>query len=716
MANSLLSLVDRVKNLFQSSKLISPQPWNTAGQQPLQQNFLQKGYSNLSNSLNILTNPNQTANRNLYLQGLQTPVLGRSPTAQRALNFMGNVVSAQTGGIKSIREGRVAFDKGNYLEAAVKPIFGVGKIVSSGLPIFNLANILASGTKPINNQSSDVIRRLSGGFMGGMTNEQMATNVPSQNIKIAGIEFDPLKSVGSMVGFTKNPVWNNIFGRTLSVNKWSPTTHKVFNFLATRGLKGGIEGTIQALAEVSVDATPQEKGMIFTQNILLGSVSEIGVGATSKLFKRLWDGLPIKSKIELGNTVEEAASQNVPAGSRKLKVGSNQYKNRYADQVLAAGSMEPMSTGKLVRMSDGSLIASDRLPQEIAEKMGFQARPIGGTKALQAAEQAKGLTPEVNPLTRVTENMRQVGKTPRFPIKELETVPFSEARTQQQWLSQTPQMQNIKIKESGQALEDIISEGRRQIGRNVKEPGISFKQSMDNLYTQWVDRFNPIVQASQRAKGVLKIRGATLRPEYDPEYLVRRLTGAGGIADQRFKTQLNPILKQIESIGIPKIDMDTYLANKRMAGFGQVGREIYGVDSQKASQIAGAMETKYPQIRQFSDQLYAYQNKGFQEMVDAGFISQRNAGVVQAQNPDYAPLKRVMDEVNDYLGLPTRKTMQGGQPIFKIKGSKRQIESPLESIIGNTFSQRAAIEKNRVAKSIVGLESVAGNMGFQKVK
>ena len=318
-------------------------------------------------------------------------------------------------------------------------------------------------------------------------------------------------------------------------------------------------------------------------------------------------------------------------------------------------------------------------------------------------------------LTKGVESMPSVMKTPELPKVGGETLPLKQTLQSKLLLSQTPQKTNIGIKQSGQALEDIIAQGRKQIGGKIDEPKVSFKQSMDNLYTQWVDRFNPIVQASQKAKGTLKLKGATLRPEYDPEYLVRRLTGAGGIADNQFKTQIEPIIKQVEDAGIPKLDLDTYLANKRMAGFGKVNRDIYGADPVKAGQIVNALETKYPNIGQFADQLYNYQNKGFQEMVDAGFISPENAKIIQGQNPDYAPLKRVMDEVSDYLGLPTRKTMQGSQPITKIKGSTRQIESPLESIIGNTFSQRAAIEKNRVAKAIVGLQEIAGDMGFTKV-
>lgn len=264
------------------------------------------------------------------------------------------------------------------------------------------------------------------------------------------------------------------------------------------------------------------------------------------------------------------------------------------------------------------------------------------------------------------------------------------------------------------SLDSIIAEGRKQIGSSKPETKQSIRQAVSDAYTQWVDRYHPIVSAAGKAKKTLQSSGATLRPEYDPEYLVRRLTGAGGIADARFRSELEPMIKQLDDLAIPKADLDLYLANRRMAGFGKAGREVYGADSAKANQIIGALEAKYGQnIRGITDQLYGYQNKGFQEMVEAGFMSPETAKIMQQENPDYSPLYRVMDEVNDYLGLPTRKAMQGSQPIKKIKGSKRQIESPLESIIGNTFSQRAAIEKNRVAKSIIDLQNIT-DLGFKQ--
>jgi hypothetical protein len=277
------------------------------------------------------------------------------------------------------------------------------------------------------------------------------------------------------------------------------------------------------------------------------------------------------------------------------------------------------------------------------------------------------------------------------------------------------QIQSLSQQQGSQPYDDIITEAKKQIGSLPEEEPKSLKQTLDNIYTQWVDRYNPIVKVSQEAKKTLKAQGAELRPEYDPEYLVRRLTGAGGIADARFRRELEPIINKADELGIDKADLDIYLVNRRMTGFGKIGREVKGADPQKAGQVVSALESKYgDNIKSVAQQLYDYQNKGFQEMVDAGFISPDTAKLIRKENPDYVPFQRVMDEVDNYLGLPTRKTMQGTQPIKKLEGSEKQILSPVEEIIANTFKQRAAIEKNRVARSIVDLQKVAPNLGFAK--
>ena len=135
---------------------------------------------------------------------------------------------------------------------------------------------------------------------------------------------------------------------------------------------------------------------------------------------------------------------------------------------------------------------------------------------------------------------------------------------------------------------------------------------------------------------------------------------------------MRPILKQIDDLKIDKGDLDAYLVSKRNVGFGEIGRKVKGSDPVQSQKVVSALEAKYGQdISTLADQLYQFQNKGLDEMVSAGFISPEDASAMRGQNPNYAPFQRVMDELNDYLGLPTKKAMQGTQPIKKLEGSKR---------------------------------------------
>lgn len=449
-------------------------------------------------------------------------------------------------------------------------------------------------------------------------------------------------------------------------------------------------------------------------NIAIGGIIPIAGSISQKkmVANVIKDSLPIKRALMDIQNLDILTQKNPTAWMQKVDNIEKLAQKTLPDVVNSRYMKEIKNSKPKEWFNHIGSAWRDRLEIATGQELpiGFQSKSIGGSKSIMEAEKLKGLTPEVTTKAIKTPQLGMQPETstvlPKKISAELQTKP-------------SPELQTVQIKgkasQQSQPFDSIIQEAKKQIGKTQEPKDQTFKQSLDNLYTQWVDRYNPIVKASKTTKEWLKTKGATLRPENDPEYLVRRLTGAGGIADYRFRTELDPVIKQAESLGIDKGDLDVYLANRRMAGFGQVGRDIYGADPKKSSQIVSALEGKYGEnIKNIADQLYSYQNKGFQEMVDAGFISPESAKVIQSQNPDYSPLYRVMDEVDDYLGLPTRKTMQGSQPIAKIKGSTKQIESPLESVIGNTFRQRAAIEKNRVAQSIVDLQTIT-DLGFKKV-
>jgi len=430
-----------------------------------------------------------------------------------------------------------------------------------------------------------------------------------------------------------------------------------------------------------------------------------------------------------------------PTNKKLYEITSNVFNDRAvsglfkrAGIILSKGGIEGMIQG-LADLPDNS--TEEDIKKYLASQIAFGAASELGFRT--AGSVANKLWREFKPY------LGDVGKHWTTPVKTMQYDPETGERivmplwkyklknkiglTTQDITELSPEdyakMKGITVKEAEEILketpkikikspEETIKLGREDIGSIGDEPKKSLRQYANEFYTNWVDRYNPI---SRKVKIVEKKLGksAELRPEYNPDYLVRRLTGAGGIANNRFKTELEPIIKQADELGIPKVDLDTYLAHKRMVGFDKAGREIYGVNPEKSKAVVNALEQKYgDSIKQVADQLYKYEDKMLNELIDSGFISKNTANVMRKQNPNYAPLYRVMDEIDNYLGIPTNKTMQGTQPIKKIKGSKRKIISPVESIIANTYTNRAAIEKNNVAKAIVNLQNIV-DLGFEKV-
>lgn len=269
-----------------------------------------------------------------------------------------------------------------------------------------------------------------------------------------------------------------------------------------------------------------------------------------------------------------------------------------------------------------------------------------------------------------------------------------------------------------QTPDEFINTAREEIKRLPEEPKVTWKEAWDRFYTDWVDRFHPIVQAADAVEKGLKEQGAQLRPEFNPKYQIRRFLGVGGIAESKFRDEVQPILKQLDEQGIDKLDMDAYLKARRDINLGERG--IKGSDPVKAQATVQAFEAKYgpEKLQGVATQLYDYQNKLFDELVDAGFVKPDVAERIKATNADYVPFQRVMDDdtLDEFLGIPTKKVVQGTQPLQKIKGSERDIYSPIESIIANTYKYTAAVEKNKTAQSIARLQEIMPEIGFSVAK
>jgi hypothetical protein len=297
MAN-LLDLWKKTKDYFN--------PVSNAGN-----NFWSSPTANkLSNIQRIVTNPQTGQNVGNWLRNTanqqatwaeQRNAPSYIPKTVRFLgDYGGNFAQAYTGGI--VRGGtglaRTIAPNQNLvqrIQGAVQTGFGLANSASALTPVFSGANLIASVPRS-EIKDADIPRRFSSGILNGISGQQgMATNVPERKTNLGPLgEADLIKTAGSMYGFTQNPAWKQIFGQTGILSDINIASNPVTNFIATRGIKGGIEGLIQGLGEMPEGLTDKEKASFVTNNILGGIASEIIFDAATqgatKGIKRVWNG------------------------------------------------------------------------------------------------------------------------------------------------------------------------------------------------------------------------------------------------------------------------------------------------------------------------------------------------------------------------------------------------------------------------------------------
>ena len=261
-------------------------------------------------------------------------------------------------------------------------------------------------------------------------------------------------------------------------------------------------------------------------------------------------------------------------------------------------------------------------------------------------------------------------------------------------------------KSTGNKAENMLESAYKEVqgGASTKTPlKDRLRQGWDEFYTQTVNQFNPVEKA---VKNVEKSKGFKVRPEHDPLIAYKRLLGAGGAAELRHKSSLKPILDELKASNIANIDMDVYLKAQRDIELS--GRGVFGSNLNVAKARVEELGNKYDisVLESAAKKLYKYQDEGLQALRDSGFIDDAGYKTIRGANKSYVPFNRVIDELDNYLGLPSSTGQQASQPIKKIKGSERPIYSPLESVVANTYKIESAVSKNRVASQIANLRKI----------
>lgn len=320
----------------------------------------------------------------------------------------------------------------------------------------------------------------------------------------------------------------------------------------------------------------------------------------------------------------------------------------------------PLNRENIISRPQGLQVTQE--PKILSPTMGDQTLgiPIQG----QIQNQAQGLPQMKQGLNKPTQQM-QIKKD---SLKSGEAFDVSIPKSGLNKIGTPPEAQN-----SGSGIIDNI------------------KNKLNTLYTEAIDRFHPLSQVTKGTGQEQAMKNA-LTQHY----------GAGSTSTYHVDYELAPILKNTDIN-----DLRALTIAKRDLELAQRG--IKGSDAKAAEQVLNELKNKYgdtlKKLEESASKLYEYQRNLVKTyLVNTGVISKEAFAAMSDANKSYVPFKRVMDEVDGFLGMtPQNKNMGsvGSQSIIKgIKGSERDIIDPLQSIVENTYKIVSLGRRQQVASTI----------------
>lgn len=202
----------------------------------------------------------------------------------------------------------------------------------------------------------------------------------------------------------------------------------------------------------------------------------------------------------------------------------------------------------------------------------------------------------------------------------------------------------------------------------------------------------------------LKQNKMSLLPEGDITNYIDRVYRAPTLAGQFARDNgLENVIKQVDNVD----NLDQYMIAKQATDVNTrgitTGRDL-AKDQQLIKVFAPKYEAQAKAVNAYSQRLLDY-------AVESGMVKSETAAMLKKRYPNYVPLKRVMDDIEQGgNGSGTGVASLGRQTaVQSIKGSERQIESPLQSLLDKTNEVFAQGEKNKAAKVLASYEKLPGN-------
>uniref|UniRef100_A0A7C3V4J5 Large polyvalent protein associated domain-containing protein n=1 Tax=Desulfobacca acetoxidans TaxID=60893 RepID=A0A7C3V4J5_9BACT len=180
-----------------------------------------------------------------------------------------------------------------------------------------------------------------------------------------------------------------------------------------------------------------------------------------------------------------------------------------------------------------------------------------------------------------------------------------------------------------------------------------------------------------------------------------------------FQVRLEPLRELAHRRGMKTAEvMDNFevllVAQRDLELAGEFGNrlpdEIKGVHPEESREVAAALLRKYGDdfkvLQEVSGSLREWSDEAIlQPLLQVGIINEEAYQTIKAKNQLYVPFKRLLDETNDYLAAHLGAAGVKGKVLHEIKGSEKQILSPLQTWIELAYKAQWAYARNKVYRA-----------------
>lgn len=255
----------------------------------------------------------------------------------------------------------------------------------------------------------------------------------------------------------------------------------------------------------------------------------------------------------------------------------------------------------------------------------------------------------------------------------------------------------------GKYVEEQVKD--RESARAVGAPTLldKTKSFLSNAKTKLVDFTSPIEDI---LSDTVKKHDLKIEPKDDIHNQIDRVLRAPTLAGQFAEDHgMVDVIKKVDNVDA----LDQYLIAKHAVELDTRGIET-GRDIAKDQALVKAYGPKYePYAKTVSE----YSRKLLDYSVETGLISEDLANTLKKRYPDYVPFQRVFNELEETQGRSGNgkavASISKQNVIQKIEGSKRAIESPIESLLAKTHDAFKQGEKNVAGKMLASYEKLPGN-------